>query len=90
MKPFKMQLVNRGVKNVAWFAFKAVKKAAPFIQKQLTHPSTTQFLKEEAKTVVLAGLVSGGNPAAVGAAMLSFAANFGKDVATRTNNHYLS
>ena len=80
MAPFKRQLANTGVK-VAALASKAAKKAVPFIQKQLTHPATTQFLKDEAKTAALAGLASGCNPAAVGAAMGGVAANFRKDVA---------
>ena len=89
MAPFKMQLPNTGMKKVASFATKAAKKAAPFVQKQLQHPATTQFLKDEAKTAALSGLASGGNPAAMGAAMGAVATNFGKDVATRTINHYL-
>ena len=85
MAPFKMQLPNTGMKKVASFATKAAKKAAPFIQKQLQHPATTQFLKNKVKTAALLGRARGGNPAAMGAV----ATNFGKDVATRTINHYL-
>ena len=89
MAPFKRQLASIGSK-VASVAAKGVKKAIPFIQQQLAHPATTQFLKDEAKTAALAGIASGGNPAAMGAAMGGVAANFGKDVATRTINHYLN
>ena len=89
MAPFKRQLANIGTK-VASFAAKGAKKAIPFLQQQLAHPAMTQFLKNEAKTAALAGLASGGNPAAVGAARGGVAANFGKDVATRTINHYMN
>ena len=75
MAPFKRQLANIGTK-VASIASKGAKKAIPFLQQQLAHPATTQFLKDEAKTAALAGLASGGNPAAVGAAMGGIAANF--------------
>ena len=68
MAPFKRQLANIGTK-VASFAAKGAKKAIPFLQQQLAYPAMAQFLKDEATTAALAGLASGGNPAAVGAAM---------------------
>ena len=75
MAPFKRQLANIGTK-VASIVAKGAKKAIPFIQQQLAHPATTQFLKDEAKTATLTGIASGGNPAAVGAAMGGVAVNF--------------
>ena len=89
MAPFKRQLASIGTK-VASFAAKGAKNGIPFLKEQLAHPAMTQFLKDEAKTAALAGIPSSGNPAAVGAAMGGVAANFGKDVATRTINHYLN
>jgi len=89
MAPFKRQLASISTK-VASVAAKGVKKAIPFLKEQLAHPATTQFLKDKAKTAALAGIASGGNPAAVGAAMGGVAANFGKDVATRTIYHYMN
>ena len=60
---------------LASFITKAAKKAVQFIMKQFPHTATTQFLKAEAKTSVM------------GAAMGGVAADFRKDVATRTCNH---
>ena len=84
MAPFMIQLLNMSMRKVASFATKAAQNEALFIQKQLKHPATTQFLKDKAKMAALTCtvLASGGNPAVMGAAMGGVAADFRKDLAT--------